>query len=219
MGRRVFFPKRPIWVPTFLVLNTLVFGAWLLQSFSDIPHFTPPHFLEDNFLVSANAVLEGRWWTLLTANFSHNLGIHFLFNMIVLMNFGPIIESILGRARFFVFYMVAGTCGSLGHVAVSLFVLRDPSIAALGASGALAGVILFFSLAFPRERLYIFGLIPIPAILGAIAFVGFDVWGLIAQSHGGGLPIGHGAHLGGAAAGLVYFFIERKRRQRIYNPY
>ena len=85
---------------------------------------------------------------------------------------------------------------------------------ALGASGALAGVILLFSLAFPKERLYILGLIPIPAIFGALAFVGLDIWGLVAQSKGGGLPIGHGAHLGGALAGGIYFLIRRARKRR-----
>jgi membrane associated rhomboid family serine protease len=187
--------------------------------FSTLPHgldFGLP-FMTENFLVSPKSLMEGRWWTLVTANFSHNMGLHFLFNMIVLVNFGPIIESLLGRMRFFFFYMLAGVFGSLGHVLVSVFVLKTFEISALGASGALAGVILFFSLAFPKERLYILGLIPIPAIIGALAFVGFDLWGLFAQSKGGGLPIGHGAHLGGAFAGLVYFYFERNRRRRLLD--
>ena len=46
-------------------------------------------------------------------------------------------------------------------------------------------------------------------MVGAILFVGLDVWGVIAQAGGGGLPIGHGAHLGGALAGLIYYFVLR----------
>ena len=41
------------------------------------------------------------------------------------------------------------------------------------------------------------GIVPVPALAGVLAFVGLDLWGLIAQGRGGGLPIGHGAHLGG----------------------
>ena len=53
-----------------------------------------------------------------------------------------------------------------------------------------------------------------PAMVGAVLFVGLDIWGVVAQAEGGGLPIGHGAHLGGAIAGLIYFFILRAGMQR-----
>jgi hypothetical protein len=44
-----------------------------------------------------------------------------------------------------------------------------------------------------------------PAILGALLFVGLDLLGLYAQTEGSGLPIGHGAHLGGAATGVLFY--------------
>ncbi len=52
-----------------------------------------------------------------------------------------------------------------------------------------------------------------PALFGAFLFVGLDIIGLIAQSGGGGLPIGHGAHLGGAATGALYYWIVIRRLQ------
>ncbi len=58
--------------------------------------------------------------------------------------------------------------------------------------------------------------IPVPALVGALLFVGLDVWGLVAQSAGGGLPIGHGAHLGGAACGALFYFTYL--RQRVRHP-
>ena len=64
-----------------------------------------------------------------------------------------------------------------------------------------------FALLFPRARILLFGIIPMPALVGALLFVGLDVVGLIAQTEGGGLPIGHGAHLGGAATGVLYYFL------------
>jgi hypothetical protein len=49
-----------------------------------------------------------------------------------------------------------------------------------------------------------------PALGGVLLFVGFDIWGLIAQGQGGGLPIGHGAHLGGALAGALFWWLQMR---------
>jgi membrane associated rhomboid family serine protease len=167
----------------------------------------------NNFLVSWDHLAEGRFWVLLTAVFSHNLLFHILLNMFVLKSFGPYIEQTLGSRKFLNFYLLCGLFSSLCHAVLSAFYLREPGIPALGASGAISGVILFFSLLFPKEKIYILGLIPVPALIGALLFIGLDVWGLIAQSNGGGLPIGHGAHLGGAFMGILYFiYFVRKRR-------
>ena len=167
-----------------------------------------------HFLVSWIALEEGRFWVLVTSAFSHFNFLHFFINMYVLMSFGGFMEKALGRLRFLSFYLLAGIVGSLGHSVVSNFYLHQPEQPALGASGALAGIILLFSLLFPKEKLLIFGFIPIPALFGALLFIGLDIWGLVAQSDGGGLPIGHGAHLGGAFTGIVYFLFFLRPRIR-----
>ncbi len=151
--------------------------------------------------------MAGRWWTLITAVFSHNWLIHIFINMFVLSSFGSIMELVLGRRAFLRFYLVAGIVSSFVHALVSAYIVGDPGQPAVGASGAICGIILVFSLRFPREKILLFGIIPLPAIVGALAFIGLDLWGLSAQAGGGGLPIGHGAHLGGAAAGIVYYFL------------
>jgi len=169
-------------------------------------------FMEENFLVSWDALLEGRWWVCLSSVFSHSLLIHLLLNMMVLSSFGRVLEPFLGHLRFFSFYLGAGIFGSLVHAVVSAYLLEEPGLAALGASGAVCGVVLLFSLIFPREKILLFGIIPVPALMGALAFVGLDLWGLSAQAKGGGLPIGHGAHLGGAFVGIFYYFIAVRPR-------
>lgn len=187
---------RPV-VLVLLVLNSAVFGAWLWLG--DDP------FMIDNFLVSWDALQAGRFWTLLSSEFSHIMFLHFFLNMYVLASFGPIVEHMIGSGRFLFFYLLAALVASLSHAGVSAFVLHKPELPALGASGAISGVILLFSFMYPRARLLLFGIIPMPALMGALAFVGLDVAGLIAQTEGGGLPIGHGAHLGGAATGALYY--------------
>ncbi len=124
----------------------------------------------------------------------------------MLNGFGPFVERILGKKRFIQFYFWAGVISSIGHAAVSNLILDAPELAALGASGAIAGVILLFSFLFPREKILLLGLIPLPAFWGAVLFIGLDVWGLVEQAEGGGFPIGHGAHLGGALTGIIYYF-------------
>lgn len=191
-----------------LILNVIVFMMW--QS-ADPARLA---FMEANFAVSYSALMEGRYWTLLTSVFSHNLFLHLFINLFVLRSFGELIEDVLGRRRFLAFYLLAGLSGSLVHCLVSQFILGLPEQAAVGASGAIAGLVLLFSLMFPREKILLFAIIPMPALFGALLFIGLDIWGLVAQAEGGGLPIGHGAHLGGAAAGIIYYFWKIRGRWR-----
>lgn len=195
--------------PFLIAINIVVFVLWLFAS----PASGVPSFLIDNFLVSWTALAEGRYWVLVTSVFSHNLLWHLFLNMYVLSGFGPIMERALGTFRYLRFYFVAGIVGSLCHALVSAFILGDPDLPAHGASGAISGIILLFSFLFPREKLLILGIIPMPALFGALLFVGLDIWGLIAQAEGGGLPIGHGAHLGGALTGLIYYLLYFRGRR------
>jgi rhomboid-like protein len=186
-------------IPLLIAMNLFVYLLWL---FADVPR---QPFMISHFLVSWSGVTEGRIWTLLTAVFSHNMFFHFFINMFVLNSFGPIVEKSLGSQKFLRFYLLAGVLSSLSHCLVSAWLLRQPGLPALGASGAISGVILVFALLHPKAKILLLGIIPLPAIIGALAFIGLDLWGLTAQAHGGGLPIGHGAHLGGALAGIIYY--------------
>lgn len=204
-GMKTLLMRKPSVVSIIIKLNIIVFILWFIFA-------SRPDFMIQHFLVSWSAVADGRFWTLLTSVFSHNMLFHLLINMYVFFGFGTAIERVLGSKRFLIFYLLAGLIGSLGHCLVSSLILKMPQIPALGASGAISGVILVFSLMFPREKLLILGLIPVPAIFGALLFVGLDVWGLIAQSRGSTLPIGYGAHLGGAMTGLLYYIFYLRKK-------
>ncbi len=198
-------------VTIILVLNTLVFFGWIFL----LKDERSAQFMIDNFLLSFTNFITGRYWTVITTVFSQNLFWHFLLNMFVLNNFGRIIEVILGSRRFILFYLAAGIISSLGHILVSAYILHQPDLSALGASGAISGIVVLFCMMFPREKILILGFIPIRALWGAILFMALDVWGLVAQSSGGGLPIGHGAHLGGALTGIIYYLMIRSKRETI----
>ena len=196
-------------VSVIIGINVLVFLAW--QAASVLPNLE--NFMVVNFLVSTSRLMHGYLWTLVTAAFSHNELWHVAINMFVLWSFGTVLERLWGTRIFVIFYLVAAVASSLTHCAVSSLIMGNGDIPALGASGAVSGLLLAYALYFPRHKILLFGVIPVPALAGVLAFVGIDLWGLVAQSRGGGLPIGHGAHLGGALAGaLMYFFWLRAAR-------
>jgi membrane associated rhomboid family serine protease len=203
--------RKPVAVPVIVVINALIFLAWQAARFE--PALLS--MMEKNFLVSTTSVMSGRVWTLLTAAFSHIELWHIALNMLVLWSFGSVLERLWGTRIFSAFYLTAAVVASASHCLVSSLILGDPRISALGASGAVSGLLLAFALLFPRHRILVFGIIPVPALIGALAFVAIDLWGLFAQSRGGGVGIGHGAHLGGALCGFLFWlFYLRTRYQR-----
>lgn len=194
-------------VRVLLFVNIGIYLLWMVPA-------VPTGLLADNLLVSWSLLTEGRVWVLLTSVFSHNLVFHFLVNMVVLLSFGPPTERLMGSRAFLRFFLLAGVLASVAHATTSAFLLDQPGLRALGASGALAGVLMLFSLSFPKAKVLLFFVIPLPAIVAALAFVAIDVWGLVAQIGGGTLPIGHGAHLGGGLVGVLYFFMRREELKR-----
>ena len=217
--------RRPVVVPVVLALNVGVFLLWqlALRTAHPVAPWGPdaasaPQLLvvlERTFWTSAVHLLHGRWWTLLSAAFSHMDLWHLALNMLVLWGFGGLLERLLGRARFTALYLTAAVFSSLSHCVVSAFLIDQPGKAALGASGALSAVVLVYALLFPRHRILLFGVIPLPALTAALLFVALDLWGLAAQARGGGLPIGHGAHLGGALLGFLWWAVDLRRRKLV----
>ncbi|WP_397536361.1 rhomboid family intramembrane serine protease [Rummeliibacillus pycnus] len=97
----------------------------------------PP--LGDNILnmgASVNYLIaDGEYWRLFTSMFIHGGFFHLLFNMFSLYVFGPELERIAGKLRFFTIYLVSGFMGD----AVS-FLIQPPNYASIGASGAIFGI-------------------------------------------------------------------------------
>lgn len=203
----------PKTIRVIVLINLVVFLSW----FFSMGNISSLKFMIDNFLVSWNALLEGRFWVLLTSVFSHSSFFHFFINMYVLMGFGSVLLRFMRPLTFLNFYLTSGIVGSFAHAFLSLTLMNSPEIPALGASGAIAGIILLFSLLFPNEKLLLLGFIPVRAIWGAVIVVGVDIWGLVAQSKGGGFNIGHGAHLGGALMGVVWFLNYKIKAMRLKN--
>jgi len=195
-------------VPVIIAINVLVFLAWQAAGYNE----ALKQVMAGNFLVSPAHLAHGHWWTLITSAFSHIDLWHIALNMFVLWSFGTVLERLWGIRVFVVFYLTAAIVASASHCFVSSVLIGDPNISALGASGAVSGLLLAFALMFPKHKILVFGVIPVPALVGALAFVAIDLWGLFAQTQGGGIGIGHGAHLGGALCGFLFWALYLRSR-------
>lgn len=170
------------WVQRLLVTNVVVY---LLSSGSPL--------IRLNFGFIPNEVLA-RPWTLITYMFLHADMMHLLFNMVGLFFFGPRLETRLGGKGFLWLYFLAGIGGAL------LTFIFNRNVLMIGASGAVYGIVAGFAYLWPKERIYIWGVLPVEAWLLALFAVGASLYSGIT----GGGNIAHFAHLGGLAFGYGY---------------
>jgi membrane associated rhomboid family serine protease len=145
-----------------------------------------------------------RPWTLVTYMFLHGGFMHIVFNMLMLFFFGPRLEERLGSRTFIWFYLACGVGG-----AILSFATPDARI--VGASGAIFGVVVGFARYWPRENIYIWGVLPIQARVLAIFMVAISLFAGFAGAQDG---VAHFAHLGGLVAGWLFLRIWERQRQR-----
>jgi len=146
-----------------------------------------------------------RPWTLFTYMFLHGGLMHLLFNMIGLFFFGPRLEARLGARGFLGLYFLSG----LGGAAFSFpFSYYSPVV---GASAAVYGIIIGFAMYWPREPIYIYGVLPVQARWLATAVVAISLYSGISGSDGG---TAHFAHLGGLAVGAGFLRLRDRHASK-----
>jgi membrane associated rhomboid family serine protease len=147
-------------------------------------------------------------WTFITSMFMHSGFFHIFANMLSLLFVGNFVERILGKRRYLTLYLLAGLFAGIFFVLASLFFTSDFNTYAVGASGAIFGLIGLLMILTPNLPVYIM-FIPIPIKMKYAAPAMLVVLWLI--SIAGNVPIGNTAHLGGFLAGLLYGFYLRNR--------
>lgn len=142
-------------------------------------------------------VLAGQWYRLLSSGFMHVSWTHLMVNMLTLYFFAGSVESRLGVFGFMALYLVSLLGGNLLSLVLQR---RDPQYRAVGASGAVSGVVYAAIALFPgMELAFIFVPIPFPAWIYGVGFILYSIYGM----NRGKDNIGHEAHLGGALSGLL----------------
>jgi membrane associated rhomboid family serine protease len=138
---------------------------------------------------------------LLTYGFLHADFFHLLFNMVTLFFFGRIIEDVMAQISGSQFTYVAFYLAALVVSVLPTYLKhqKDPNYSCLGASGAVSAVLFAFVLINPWARIMVF-IIPMPAIVFAVLYIGYSIW----MDRRGGDNVNHGAHLAGAAFGILF---------------
>jgi membrane associated rhomboid family serine protease len=173
------------------------YGDALLQYFALWPLGTPEY---------GAAPFEP--WQLVTYAFLHDPSsvLHIALNMFALWMFGPAAEWVLGSRRFGFYYLAC----VIGAALAQLFIV--PAMYAqggetIGASGGIFGLLVFFGLAFPRQRIYVYFAIPMPAWAFVTLYAAVELWlGVFGRSD----SVAHFGHVGGMATGVLLFLLWRK---------
>jgi membrane associated rhomboid family serine protease len=161
-------------------------------------------------LLAGHAPVSVALYPLFTSMFLHGGLMHLLGNMLFLYIFGDNIEDVFGHFGYLVFYLFCGIGSGVMHV---LFNLHS-SLPAIGASGAISGVMGAYAVYFPRNQILTFFfifLIPIPAIFILVYWFVLQflqgVAGLGMAASGG---VAWWAHIGGFLLGVLVALLVKK---------
>jgi membrane associated rhomboid family serine protease len=175
-----------------IIAVTILFSY---KGFNDLAFFR-------KFEFHIGSIRAGEQIRMISSGFLHGDIGHLFFNMFTLYMFAPVVINYFGSVSFFLIYMASLVFGSLLTV---LMHNNDYGYRAIGASGAVTGIIYSAILVQPDMMLGLFYVIPIPAYLFGIGYLLYSIYGMKAKNDN----IGHTAHFGGAIGGyLITLFKE-----------
>lgn len=165
-----------------------------LKGFNDESFFRKYQF-------HVGSIRAGEQYRMITSAFLHADFFHLAFNMFALYSFAPVVSGKLGNFTFIVIYF-----GSLifGSLLTMVFHGKEYSYSAVGASGAVTGIIYSAILIYPDMTLGIFGIIPLPAYVFGIGYLLYSIYGMKSRRDN----IGHTAHFGGAIGGYAITLLK-----------
>jgi membrane associated rhomboid family serine protease len=173
-----------------IIVNVLI----SYKGFNDLSFFRKYEF-------HVGSIRAGEQIRMLSSGFLHADMTHLIFNMLTLWFFAPVVISYLGSFSFVLVYF-----GSLifGSLLTMVFHKNDYGYRAVGASGAVTGVLYSAILLQPDMMLGIFFIIPMPAYIFGILYLLYSIYGMKAKNDN----IGHTAHFGGAMGGYLITLLK-----------
>lgn len=178
------------WVRRLIIANAAAFVVtWV---FPVVP---------SNHFMFMPALLLRRPWTIVTYMFLHAGFMHLALNMLWLYICGPRLEVRLGSRRFLALYLTSGIVGGL-------LSFTTPYARIVGASGAVFGVLFGCARYWPRDRIYLFGVLPIEMMTLVVIMTLLALFGGFTGARDG---VAHFAHLGGFLGGYVYLKLWERR--------
>ncbi|WP_188050846.1 rhomboid family intramembrane serine protease [Flavobacterium sp. GP15] len=174
-----------------IIVNVLI----SYKGFNDLSFFRKYEF-------HVGSIRAGEQIRMLSSGFLHVDITHLIFNMMTLFFFAPVVINLMGSFSFVLIYFGSLIFGSLLTMA---FHKEDYGYRAVGASGAVTGVLYSAILLQPDMMLGIFFIIPMPAYLFGILYLLYSIYGMRAKNDN----IGHTAHFGGAVGGYLITLIKQ----------
>ncbi|PNQ72603.1 rhomboid family intramembrane serine protease [Hanstruepera neustonica] len=155
----------------------------------------------EKYKFNVGAVRRGEQIRMFSSGFLHVDNAHLFFNMFTLYFFADVVIDYLGSFKFLIIYIGSLLLGNL----LSLYFHKDEyHYSAVGASGAVTGIIYSAILLQPDMSLYMFFIpIPIPAYIFGVGYLLYSIYGM--KNRIGN--IGHDAHFGGALGGYIITLI------------
>ncbi|MCR5723688.1 MAG: rhomboid family intramembrane serine protease [Treponema sp.] len=181
-----------------LAIIAVNIAVYLLFTFTPLFYYT--RYLE---LSVIGFVRMHMFWQPFTYMFIHSGTQHLFFNMLALLFFGIGVERTLGTKEFVLMYLLTGTL--CGIISLAVYWLGGIAVFLAGASGSIYGILLAYAVIFPRSRIFIWGIIPVPA---PVMVLGYTVIELGSQLTGAGGGVAHLTHLAGFAVVWLYFKIR-----------
>lgn len=189
---RYTFANATLWI---IVLNVL---AYFLS------RFTPLAGYDGYFALSVRGFLGYHMvWQPFTYMFVHANVQHLFFNMLGLLFFGISVEKALGTKEFVLMYLVCGVLCGLASVGV-YFLTGAYGVMLVGASGAIYALLLAYAVIFPRSRIFIWGILPVPAPIMVILYAVIELASQLFTYS----PVAHLTHLAGFAFAWLYFRVR-----------
>lgn len=212
----------PIVNVTLIVINVLIFIFQLglsentlnlvVYNFGVIPKVYTTNPLPALFISNPYWIVP-----LFSSMFFHGGLLHILGNMLYLWVFGDNVEDKLGHGKYLIFYLAVGLLANIAHI------MTNPlsTVPTIGASGAVAGVLGAYFLAFPKAKvvalipiIFFFTVATVPAVVFLFLWFGFQLLSGL-TSFGAGQMVAWWAHIGGFVAGAILWMLFRPQYMRI----
>jgi membrane associated rhomboid family serine protease len=148
----------------------------------------------------------GYLWQFVTYMFIHEPFSyqHIIFNMLALFIFGTQVERRVGSGEFLLYYLLTGVLAGVFSFVV-YWLTGSRMVFLMGASGAIFAVQLAYAVLFPRNILYLWGILPLRA---PVMVLGFTALEIVLMVTGLGGNVAHFTHLAGFAFGWIYFLVR-----------
>ena len=204
-----------------IIANVVVFCLQIFSVRTPRPEDLGPHYgtelrqqlppisvVQTWFQLKTDKVLQGQVWRVVTCAFCHNREdiFHVVFNMLFLFWFGKTLEVMYGSREFLLFYFLGAVISSVAYMGLEM--VTGDRIPAIGASGAVMGVVMLYAIHFPRNTVLLFFVIPVPIWMVVVFYAVYDLRPVLLElttEQSVQTGVAHAAHLGGLGFGFLYW--------------